>query len=34
MINKIQLNYNQKKESEEIKKYIFSHITEVSQNQL
>ena len=34
MINKIQLNYNQKKEPEEIKKYIFSHTTEVPQNQL
>ena len=34
MINKIQLNYNQEKKSEKIKKYIFSHITEVPQNQL
>ena len=34
MINKIQLNYKQKKEFEEIKKYIFSCITEVLQNQL
>ena len=34
MINKIQLDYNQKKESEEIKRYIFSYITEVLQNQL
>ena len=32
MINKIQLNYNQKKESEEIKKYIFSHTIKVLQN--
>ena len=33
MINKIQLDYNQKKESEKIKKYIFSHTTEILQNQ-
>ena len=29
MINKIQLNYNQKKEFKEIKKYIFSCTTKV-----
>ena len=34
MINKIQLNYNQKKESEEIKKNIFNYITKIPQNQL
>ena len=33
MINKIQLNYNQKEEPEEIKRYIFSHTTEMLQNQ-
>ena len=33
MINKIQLNYNQEKESEEIKEYIFSCTTEMLQNQ-
>ena len=33
MINKIQLDYNQEKEPEEIKKYIFSCTTEVLQNQ-
>ena len=33
MINKIQLNYNQEKKSEEIKEYIFSCTTEVPQNQ-
>ena len=32
MINKIQLDYNQKKKPEEIKRYIFSHTTEVLQN--
>ena len=34
MINKIQLNYNQKEELKVIKEYIFSCTTEVSQDQL
>ena len=34
MINKIQLNYNQEKEPEEIKRYIFNCTTEMLQNQL
>ena len=34
MINKIQLDYNQEKEPEEIKRYIFNHIIKVLQNQL
>ena len=34
MINKIQLDYNQEEEPEEIKRYIFSRTTEVLQDQL
>ena len=32
MINKIQLNYNQKKEFKEIKEYIFNYTIKMPQN--